>query len=358
MSSATFADTPSGTRRALAARSIRPSPGLSAAFVREERFGIRLAVYARLAALLVIAIWVTVQNLGGGGAVVGYYLGLVGAFAALGLGHLVLSESRYRQAWHKFAFTTLELALLVFVIVRFPPGVSGIPPAMLLRWNNEVYFYLLLVSTALTFSPLLVLWYGVAASLLWTGSVLSIDLQSGSFGFDRIGFPSDSPSIWIPVVLDPNYINANGFITQIVMLLVASATLSIAVWRARLLVSRQTEVERERTNLSRYFSPNMIDALSKADQSLGAVRSQSAAVLFADIVDFTRLSEALPPEQTMALLRDFHGRMAAAVFAHTGTLDKFIGDEVMATFGTPEPGTRDPANALACARAMQDAIAR
>jgi adenylate cyclase len=159
-------------------------------------------------------------------------------------------------------------------------------------------------------------------------------------------------------VLDPNYINANGFITQIVLILVASATLSLAVWRARRLVSRQVEVERERTNLARYFSPNMIDALVKIDQPLGAVRSQHAAVLFADIVGFTRLSEALPPEHTMAMLREFHGRMAEAVFGHGGTLDKFIGDEVMATFGTPTPGSRDAANALACARAMQDAIAR
>lgn len=358
MSSATFTDAPLRLRQSpVAQRFASPSSGLLAAFVREERFGIRLAVYARLAALLVIAIWVTVQNWSSGGTVVGYYLGLIGAFAALGIGHLALSESRHRRAWHKFAFTTLELALLVFVIVRFPPGVSGIPPAMLLRWNNEAYFYVLLVGTALTFSPLLVLWFGLAASLLWTGGMLSINLQPASFGFDRIGASSELPSIWMPTVLDPNYINANGFITQVVTLLVASATLSIAVWRARLLVCRQTEVERERTNLARYFSPNMIDSLAKADEPLGAVRSQSAGVLFADVVGFTRLSESLTPEQTMALLRDFHRRMVEVVFAHGGTLDKFIGDEVMATFGTPSPGVRDAASTLACARAMQDAIA-
>jgi adenylate cyclase len=162
----------------------------------------------------------------------------------------------------------------------------------------------------------------------------------------------------MPIVLDPNFVNPNSFITQIVVLLVTSAILALAVWRARRLVFRQVEVERERTNLARYFSPNMIDELAKADRPLGAVRSQDAAVLFADIVGFTRLSESLPPEHTMALLRDFHGRMAEAVFAHDGTLDKYIGDEVMATFGTPAPGPRDAANALACAVAMQAAIAR
>lgn len=58
----------------------------------------------------------------------------------------------------------------------------------------------------------------------------------------------------------------------------------------------------------------------------------------------------------IALLRGFHGRMEAVVFAHDGTLDKYIGDAVMATFGTPQTGARDASNALACARAMAAAL--
>jgi adenylate cyclase len=60
----------------------------------------------------------------------------------------------------------------------------------------------------------------------------------------------------------------------------------------------------------------------------------------------------LPPEDVIDLLRDFHGRMAREVFAHGGTVDKYIGDAIMATFGTPHAGPQDATNALACARAM------
>jgi adenylate cyclase len=58
----------------------------------------------------------------------------------------------------------------------------------------------------------------------------------------------------------------------------------------------------------------------------------------------------------MQLLRDFHGRMAACVFAHGGTLDKFIGDGLMATFGTPEPQADAADRAYACGLAMLAAI--
>ena len=79
-------------------------------------------------------------------------------------------------------------------------------------------------------------------------------------------------------------------------------------------------------------------------------------MLFADIVGFTGLSEVKTPEQVIALLREFHARMQAVVFAHQGTLDKYLGDGLMATFGTPRPGRRDAANGLAAARHMAETV--
>jgi adenylate cyclase len=72
------------------------------------------------------------------------------------------------------------------------------------------------------------------------------------------------------------------------------------------------------------------------------------AVLFADVVGFTAWSERHGPSEVISLLRDVHARLEEAVFRHEGTLDKFIGDGMLATFGTPAPGPRDASNALAC----------
>ena len=80
--------------------------------------------------------------------------------------------------------------------------------------------------------------------------------------------------------------------------------------------------------------------------------------MFVDIVGFTRMAERQTPEEVVSLLRQFHARLEAAVFDHHGTLDKFLGDGLMATFGTPEPGPHDAGNAVWCGRAMLADIAR
>jgi class 3 adenylate cyclase len=113
-----------------------------------------------------------------------------------------------------------------------------------------------------------------------------------------------------------------------------------------------------RSNLSRYFSPKLVEELAQRDQPLGPVRRQNVAVLFADIVGFTQISEVQSPEMIMLLLREFHGRMEEEVFAHDGVMEKFIGDALLATFGVPDPGERDAVDALRCARGMHDTLAR
>jgi class 3 adenylate cyclase/PAS domain-containing protein len=121
---------------------------------------------------------------------------------------------------------------------------------------------------------------------------------------------------------------------------------------------RLSEAERKRANLARYFSPNMVDGLMQSGGRLDEARTQKVTVLFADIWGYTTISSRLPPMQLMALLRELLRMFEKAIFANGGTLDKFLGDGLMATFGTPEAGPRDAANALSCASAMADAIAR
>ncbi len=120
----------------------------------------------------------------------------------------------------------------------------------------------------------------------------------------------------------------------------------------RELDQQRAEAERARANLSRYFSPNIVDLLAESDEPLGPVRRQQVAVLFVDIVGFTRMAEAMTPEAVVAMLREFHQRMAGQIFACGGTIEKYIGDEIFAVFGLPLPSPHDALNALRCASLM------
>jgi adenylate cyclase len=119
---------------------------------------------------------------------------------------------------------------------------------------------------------------------------------------------------------------------------------------------QRAEAERARGNLARYFSPNMVDLLAEQDEPLGPVRRQTVAVLFVDIVGFTRMAEAMTPEAVVAMLREFHQRMGNQIFACGGTIEKYIGDEIFAVFGLPMVSPHDALNALRCAALMLDEL--
>jgi adenylate cyclase len=115
---------------------------------------------------------------------------------------------------------------------------------------------------------------------------------------------------------------------------------------------RRRALERRQGNLARYFPPPVVERLAGADRPIELDRTQMAAVMFIDIVGFTRLTETLPPATALALLREFHGRVESAVFAHGGMVDKFIGDGALACFGVPDESAHAAADALAAARAL------
>ena len=115
--------------------------------------------------------------------------------------------------------------------------------------------------------------------------------------------------------------------------------------------------ERHRRNLSRYVPTTVAATLADRDQPFQSDSTQDAAVMFIDMIGFPRLSETISPADGMTLLREFHSRVETAVSAHNGTLDKFMGDGAMATFGVPEPRATDCRDAVACACDLARSIA-
>jgi adenylate cyclase len=112
---------------------------------------------------------------------------------------------------------------------------------------------------------------------------------------------------------------------------------AVAIERARL--NERIRSERMvRSRLERYHSPAVIESvLARPEREEAPVTVRETSILFADIVDFTTRCESLPPEEVAAFLNQFFSLAADTIFEFGGTLDKFIGDEVMAFFGAPLP---------------------
>jgi len=108
-----------------------------------------------------------------------------------------------------------------------------------------------------------------------------------------------------------------------------------------------------RGDLGRYLPAELVEQIVQREQSmeLGGQR-RSITVLFADVVAFTPLSDRLPPEQVVTILNELFTLLTGAVFRHGGTVDKFVGDCVMALFGAPTAQDDHATRALLAAQDM------
>lgn len=131
---------------------------------------------------------------------------------------------------------------------------------------------------------------------------------------------------------------------------------AVAIERARL-QSRIAKEERIRERLARYHSPGVVEEIvSEGPAGVEKVRTREVTVFFADIVGFTTAAETMAPEDLSVFLETVFTFAADAIFEQGGTLDKFIGDAVMAFFGAPIPQPDHPRRAVAAAAKLIESL--
>ncbi len=139
-------------------------------------------------------------------------------------------------------------------------------------------------------------------------------------------------------------------IMRLMMLVLAGAILVVASARARMLLIRAIDETRKSVNLTRYLPQQIAGRLAETGiDELRKGKRQNVAILFVDIRGFTGLSESMQPEALSAFVTEFRRRVARAVDASGGTIDKFIGDAAMVVFGILPGGSNEATDALTCA---------
>jgi adenylate cyclase len=121
------------------------------------------------------------------------------------------------------------------------------------------------------------------------------------------------------------------------------------------------EQEAMTSRLERFHSPQVIEMILKGSQktkdNVMEPNYLTATILFTDIIDFTRIAEQIPPRETNIILNQYFSTMTDIIFSYDGTLDKYIGDGLMAVFGAPMERENDAERAILAAKEMKRQLA-
>lgn len=149
----------------------------------------------------------------------------------------------------------------------------------------------------------------------------------------------------------------NAFTDEDLQFLVAFSGLAAVAIRNSRYAEQARRESLVRSNFERYFAPSVAADIARQNTPIrpGGER-RAITVLFADIRGFSTIAERMSPDAIAHLLTEYFSEMVDVIFEHGGALDKFIGDAVMALWGTPFARESDPRRALDAAMAMQRAV--
>lgn len=313
-----------------------------------ERMGVRTLTLVRggFALIVVITVWIIGASL----------FEKIATTAIVGLVLFAICGSLLLLAHNKavevigLVGCMIDIAVLgtLAIIWYFSVGGTSLPPAFMLKTQITVVTLALIALNALAIRPLYPIVVAVGgvcvhmALLVYvlqdSRTVLSSDFVDSAMG----------PALNLELVL-----------VSMLIISVTGAAMGYLTLVARRTVVRGVQLEVANAQFGRYFSPGVVSRISsEADKFLGVGgRTQEVAVMFCDIRDFTTMTENLPPSEVVSFLSQYHARMVEVIFGFGGTIDKFIGDAIMVTFGTPDPSDDDAERSVRAGIAMNTALA-
>jgi adenylate cyclase len=270
-------------------------------------------------------------------------LATYGLFCLLRLG---LAYARLLRPWMLYLSVVADIALLMGLIYSFHYKYAQ-PAVFYLKVPTLLYVFLFIALRALRFEARFVLFTGFVAILGWIGLIL--------YALGGRGGPPNPTDDFV------EYMNSNALllyaeIDKMVAILLTTVVLALAIARARRLLVRAVSEGVAARDLSRFFDPGVAARIRGAAMSIKAGEGElrDAAILTVDLRGFTQLSTELSPAAIMVLLQEYQGRICPLIASHGGSIDKFLGDGILASFGAVMASPTAAADALRAADAVID----
>ena len=265
-------------------------------------------------------------------------------YAAFTLVRLVAAYRMRLPGWFLAVSIVVDMALLMTLIWSFHIQYMQ-PPAFYLKAPTLLYVFIFIALRSLRFEARYVLLAGAAGAAGWLCLVAwaaTHDMGNMPVTRDYVRYMTSPSILW------------GAEIDKVMSIVIVTLILALAQTRARAMLERAAAQGSAILELSRFFAPEIAKRIAGAEQALvpGEGEMRAAAALFVDLRGFSDLSRELLPKDVVALLSDYQARLVPVIRAHGGSVDKFIGDGIFASFGAALPSNRYAADALACVDAL------
>ena len=260
-------------------------------------------------------------------------------YLLLTVGRLLWAHKSRLPGWSLAASVVIDITLLMVLIWSFHLQYRQ-PPSFYLKAPTLLYVFIFIALRALRFEARYVILAGIVAAAGWGVMILyvvAVDPTNTMITRNYVTY------------LTSNAILLGAEFDKIISILMVTGIIAVALQRAKGLLIRAVSEQTAARELSRFFDPEIAARIKRSEKEIraGTGEMRDAAILNLDMRGFTKLVGQASADEVIGLLAEYQAQMVPVIQKHGGTIDKFLGDGIMATFGATVPSRTYAADALA-----------